>query len=385
MMKNVLLAIIICLTGCFADNSAFVINSAHKINVDFDILTKSKPRPNNDIFKTIRYIPLETRDDVLISGVDKILYSNSCFYILDSNSIFIFDKNGKFINCISKVGNGPREYLGINCFDLDKDGNVYIYDNHSSKIIKYGRDENDYEEIKMKNYFEEFAVVDRGLILRNVYNYKGIISHISYYDFQTEKIKELIGKDAYHDDFELARHSRFSIFRSNQHLHFHARFTGSIYRIDEPDTTTPLIKIHGPMPPEKDLVEFKDIRFTLDSRTSGYILDINNIYENSLFYSVNINKNFGYTLLISKKDSITANLLLGLGPLNKDYLGSYHSIFGVAEDEFISLLNPARELEANWMERVDRTSLSEEEKQTLLNLKQDDNPVLALLQFNDIQ
>lgn len=90
---------------------------------------KDKPRTNakyeidiskgfeNGIFKDLfinnRYIQLETTEESLFGTITKIYISKNRIYILDqvkTRGVFVFDKNGNFINKISRIGNGPGEY-----------------------------------------------------------------------------------------------------------------------------------------------------------------------------------------------------------------------------------------------------------------------------------
>lgn len=55
---------------------------------------------------------------------------------------------------IHKVGQGPGEYLEPSDIDIDKEGNIYVYDWATQSIITYknGKPEN-YEILKIGQYF----------------------------------------------------------------------------------------------------------------------------------------------------------------------------------------------------------------------------------------
>ena len=70
----------------------------------------------------IRYIPLETKDSVLIGVIRQIVYENERILILDySSNCFLFDNNGKFLCKIGQMGQGPEDYISI--------GQVSIHEN----------------------------------------------------------------------------------------------------------------------------------------------------------------------------------------------------------------------------------------------------------------
>ena len=66
-----------------------------------------------DITDTIiQIVPLETTDDALIVEINKIEIRNNLIYILDNSvkSVFVYDFNGKYLNKINALGQGPGEY-----------------------------------------------------------------------------------------------------------------------------------------------------------------------------------------------------------------------------------------------------------------------------------
>lgn len=71
-----------------------------------------------DLIENIEFVPLETKLESIIGQIQKIVFFKNNMIIWDrlSRSIFIFDKNGKYLNKISRVGTGPYEYLDINDF-----------------------------------------------------------------------------------------------------------------------------------------------------------------------------------------------------------------------------------------------------------------------------
>jgi hypothetical protein len=69
-----------------------------------------------DYVTDLKYIPLETNDTVLISGIESIVYENGNIIILSDwrqNECFVFNDNGVFSNKIGERGQGPDDYLYI--------------------------------------------------------------------------------------------------------------------------------------------------------------------------------------------------------------------------------------------------------------------------------
>ena len=91
----------------------------------------------SEVAKSIRYIPLETRDDALIGEYPRIAYDGKHIIVADmqTNIIRVFDSEGRFIRNINRVGRGPEEFS----FLIDKlslvDGNIVVMG--SQYLVEY--------------------------------------------------------------------------------------------------------------------------------------------------------------------------------------------------------------------------------------------------------
>jgi len=82
----------------------------------------------SEVAKEIRYIPLETSTASLVGRIVRVIYENDRIYIRDiTDSIKIFDNDGKFLRNFGRRGRGPQEYLFP--------GNIYISPHNGSLII----------------------------------------------------------------------------------------------------------------------------------------------------------------------------------------------------------------------------------------------------------
>ncbi|WP_287620302.1 6-bladed beta-propeller [Parabacteroides sp.] len=78
----------------------------------------------------IRFVPMENGDSIIYSGEDSRL---CCFgdelYVVDAGQdvIFRYDKNGNFINKISRQGEGPEEYIILGDFAIHE-GSLFVKD-----------------------------------------------------------------------------------------------------------------------------------------------------------------------------------------------------------------------------------------------------------------
>ena len=93
-----------------------------------------------DIFERVEIIPLETTDESIFRFVDKLIYHEGIFYILDflGDKILAFDSTGKFLFKIDDRGQGPEQYLNISDFEIDRQANkLLVLDSHRRELIEY--------------------------------------------------------------------------------------------------------------------------------------------------------------------------------------------------------------------------------------------------------
>ena len=112
------------------------------IRVDFSDVKYSEEAM--DFFSSYKLIQLETNDQCLIGEITKIITYRDRIYILDmykTESVFIFDNTGKWINTIHRKGQGPEEYINItDIFVDDKTQSLCLLCRSNKKIMVF--DEN---------------------------------------------------------------------------------------------------------------------------------------------------------------------------------------------------------------------------------------------------
>ena len=92
------------------------------------------------LVKDIQYVPLETRDDILIGQVDKLIYEGGRFYIMDkyqAKSVFVFGEDGRHIYTISAIGRGPQEYSYLDYMEVDSYNKELIITDIRSQIMLF--------------------------------------------------------------------------------------------------------------------------------------------------------------------------------------------------------------------------------------------------------
>lgn len=90
----------------------------------------------DSIFQDIKAVPLETKDECLISNINKVIFFENKMFLQDqSQRLFAFSMDGKFLYEIGKIGRGPKEFPELRDFDIDEKGNIYILTYR--KILKF--------------------------------------------------------------------------------------------------------------------------------------------------------------------------------------------------------------------------------------------------------
>lgn len=94
----------------------------------------------SSFFKNFEIIPLEFTSEALIGTVSQIRFYENKFYILDfqSNSVLIFNNEGKLLKKLYSTGKGPGEFIAAKSIRINEfNKTLNIFDTNSSKILIY--------------------------------------------------------------------------------------------------------------------------------------------------------------------------------------------------------------------------------------------------------
>ncbi|SUJ04550.1 Uncharacterised protein [Sphingobacterium spiritivorum] len=160
--------------------------------IDTIVFNNKSVRADSLPISNYTFLPLQTTEESLFAIISKLIHKNGKFYILDAHvtsALFIFSDKGEFLYKIDNKGRGFGQYITLNDFDVDEQGNVYISDMQSRKIIKFsnGVPQN---EIQLPVPFLEFAInknVSEDLVLFKTFGNKDVDYILSTYDQQESK------------------------------------------------------------------------------------------------------------------------------------------------------------------------------------------------------
>jgi len=215
----------------YSDTDSVTYYTTNNVVVDFDNLDKISW---SDIFEDLELIPLATKDDCLISQIDKIVFHNDRYYVFDRKQykVFIFDNSGRFLFKIDNRGQGPGEYpflddIQINPYTnhlelLCAMGFVYEYD-LSGKHIKTIRVTDDYLRA-----VHGFVTINTNTIL-----FFAAFHHpyrLVYYDIEKKKIVN----ETYEEDEALGSMlNNRSFYYYNKGWNFFRPFDRNVYKIGD--------------------------------------------------------------------------------------------------------------------------------------------------------
>ena len=131
-----------------------------------DLLTETTETLNYSTFvDSIQYIHLETTDDCLIGKITDAIFTTNYILILDEQkqTIWIFNQNGKFLNKISRKGNGPEEYYYLYKLEFDKKNNqIAALDLWNHSILYYDLNGLFIRKVKFEMVISDFKIIPQG-------------------------------------------------------------------------------------------------------------------------------------------------------------------------------------------------------------------------------
>lgn len=139
--------VLIILCGC--KNDAKISAVYHDLIV-VDPKISEKSIRLDQIIDTLEFIPLLENKSALITDIQKLIEAPDHFIIkcFDREAIYLYNKQGAFINKLIPEGSGPLEFTTSS--DLSLSGNIlYICDSQLNKILKY--------DLSLGKYIQEWS------------------------------------------------------------------------------------------------------------------------------------------------------------------------------------------------------------------------------------
>jgi hypothetical protein len=108
--------------------------------IDIDMAELITKMNTSQLFKQVTPIILEVTPNSLLRGIDRMYATNELLIIMDRStySVFVFNREGKFLRKIGSRGQGPGEYVSVSDFCVDTvNKTIYLSDYNARKIHHY--------------------------------------------------------------------------------------------------------------------------------------------------------------------------------------------------------------------------------------------------------
>lgn len=340
--------------------------------------------------ETAWYVPLETTEKNLIGDITKIEITENKIFILDdrTSNLFVFSKDGKFLNRIGEKGKGPREYRVVRDFTIDKQNEkVIIYDDMISKLLYYNYDG---EFTKKENF--PFRFWNFCLNKDTFFFYTGSSDnmHLPYVEKFNIAIRDL--NDTFTNKFAIPVNPKRANFVASNHFSSNSQSTTfslgvdkniiyglssdkvlAMYKIDFGKREINENHLQDDLFRKSIMKECTNLNLALYN--GNHLISENYVYFkfifNNIFNHVIYNKNSGNILVWNKFDSNDPYSLFKIAPL---YITHNEDIFVTTIDPFI--------LSQISTKIVDNKS--EKFKQLYSSVKEGDNPILLFYKVKDM-
>lgn len=148
MRKIILLSLIALLASCqdVKETNSSVKNIQLDINIDQELRL-------SEIADSVEVILLEQTDESDIARVERIIPYKNKYYVMNSigfsnGRVYIFDKQGNFIQKIDKRGGGVGEYVDLQDIAINPQNDELIFMTQPQGIFKYDLDGNFISKVK---------------------------------------------------------------------------------------------------------------------------------------------------------------------------------------------------------------------------------------------
>jgi len=342
----------------------------------------------------IKYIPLETNEQCLITGINDLLSGNRIiaggrFFLTKYwNTILEFKYDGSFVNRIGTVGRGPNEITTVYDVNIDKrNQSIYFLCDRGRKLNIYSEKGEFVKSFQIPFYSNEFTFTKNSILCYSENHFGNVENSYALIDTNALIIQK------YPNKYPFKKHDGYFIWHENLFYRFNSRvfkkevYSDTIYVFEDMRFKPHLVIEVG----EKLMTPAARSEFDGQYLLKNYV-DPLNLFEfgNYIYYEFIYRYVIPDDVLIlgfigSKKDNFRALFNTGQGIIN-DLDGGPNILPKTIKDEntIIGWID-ALKLKAHVASDVFKNSSpkypeKKKELEKLANsLKETDNPVLILV------
>ncbi|PZV82944.1 6-bladed beta-propeller protein [Algoriphagus aquaeductus] len=172
-----------------------------------------------ELFKLESAIELKLSQDYFISTIYRLKVHQNEYFALDETlgNLIRFDSNGKPLNRIGKIGEGPEELPNFSDFGIDERGNIVIGSGSGRKASIYSKEGEFLYSIKFKDQLDQLAVGNNHIFASLTY-FNQLNKNLAIYNLEGDTLRTYF---PYSSDV-------FPILLKNISGHLTTNFSGSI-------------------------------------------------------------------------------------------------------------------------------------------------------------
>lgn len=172
-----------------------------------------------ELFKLESAIELKLSKDYFISTIYRLKVHQNEYFALDETlgNLIRFDSNGKPLNRIGKIGEGPEELPNFSDFGIDERGNIVIGSGSGRKASIYSKEGEFLSSIKFKDQLDQLAVGNNHIFASLTY-FNQLNKNLAIYNLEGDTLRTYF---PYSSDV-------FPILLKNISGHLTTNFSGSI-------------------------------------------------------------------------------------------------------------------------------------------------------------
>jgi len=281
--------------------------SQRKIDL-YGNLNNTKTTPLSMVAKNIKYIPLETKNECLMSAELQIYYEGSFIFVGDqkTQSFYRFDSEGKFLNKIGNKGNAPSEYPDALFFQIDNtERKIYVVSSQSRCLYKYEYNGTFIEKIPMEATSWTIDFFNNNIVYYN-FQYNRIKRKKDVFElFQTDKNGKELNKipTTVKDEKDDVLLFDLPFFYSyNNQLFYKNAVQPYVYRIDNVFKINPVYEIvTGGLKNKHEPEDYKNLKKYADK------IGVRNIFENQHYLLITYVYKDKFRYLLGNKANWTFN------------------------------------------------------------------------------
>lgn len=365
-------------------------NNGETINIElYSAYKNAKTYPLSAIAENVEYIPLETTKENLLGNISNIIMTSGDIFIYSYEGIcYRFDRQGKFLNKIGRIGRGPGECMQSRDATIDTI-NYWVYILDYDKIVKYDYDGNFLESFRpgtesaLGGY--KILAVKPGLFLIDnisyIFNKPG--ERFSFYFFKEEQKN-------YTACIACEKKDRFPfcvnmpcMYRFNQNIFINDAWSDTIYRVKDPLNLEAYATMNlGRL----KYREMNDNSILSGKRSNGeeWLMDKSMMVESGRYIFIRTNKGLFFFDKAQKETYCTVSIQSG------NNWGHYINDF-ISKDNALPIKITASINNNTLISYYDAYQFFEDGidvknsqiRKLIQNLKVDDNPVLVLVKLKE--